>query len=77
MSNYKIKILRWAAKHKDKDSFVKEWRKLYVEYYTIKYQYPGLYEDDFVYTILFRKANTSIMKVDEYKRLEDLLLESS
>jgi len=74
--DYKIKILRWAVKHKDKDAFIKEWRKLYVEYYTIKYQYPGLYEDDFAYASLFRKANISIMKVDEYKRLEDLLLES-
>ena len=71
---YRMRTLRWAICNLHDDDFVKSWRKIYRDYYYMKYQYPTVDINDMIYENLFLKISDNLKKSNEYRRLSQIRL---
>jgi hypothetical protein len=71
---YRMRTLKWAICNLHDDDFVKSWRKIYRDYYYMKYQYPTVDINDMIYENIFLKISDNLKKPNEYRRLSQIRL---
>ena len=74
--DHKKRIIKWASKKINKDDYIKEWRKIYFEYYKLYFTYPTVPSSDRMYDDIFSATEALIFRNEDISRLSHLYLES-
>lgn len=73
---HKLRIIKWGYKKANKDDYIKDWRKIYFEYYKLYFTYPTVPSSDRMYDDLFSRSEALIFSNEDIARLSHAYLET-